>query len=323
MVLVTGGAGYIGSHAVVELLDRGYQVTVVDNLENGIRTNIDPRADFYPADLRDEKSLEKPFQEKQVDYVMNFAAFIRVDESVDEPLKYYENNVGGVINLLKTMRRHAVDKIVFSSTAAVYGEVKGAQPVTESHPLNPINPYGMSKFMAEQVIRDAAAAYDINFVLFRYFNVSGAHEHYNLGQSGKQITALVHMILETAIGNREKLQIFGDDYSTPDGTCIRDYIHVVDLVEAHILGLNVLQKQRNGIYNLGNGNGFSVMQMVEAAGTVVGKTINCEVVSRRPGDPISVVADSRKAVQELGWSPRYTSIKKIIETVWNYKKRNE
>jgi len=322
-ILVTGGAGYIGSHAVVELLDQGHEVVVADNLENGRRDAVDSRASFYRADIREPDTLSSIFENHNIACVMNFAAYIRVDESVEEPLKYYQNNVYGVMKLLETMNKYNVKKIIFSSTAAVYGEVTGNAPVTEEFNTNPINPYGMSKLMAERIIIDSAEAYGINYVIFRYFNVAGAHEKYNIGQSGETITALVHVIMEVALRKREKLYIFGDDYDTIDGTCIRDYIHVVDLVNAHILGLNILEQNKNDIFNLGNGTGFSVKQMVEATEKVLGLEVSKEVVSRRLGDPASVVASSDKAKKLLGWSLHYENIDKIIETVWKFQELNK
>lgn len=317
-ILVTGGAGYIGSHAVVELLDSGYEVVVLDNLENGYIELVDKRAKFYKGDIRDISSFENIFQENKIDAVMNFAGYIKVGESVLEPNKYYINNTYGVMNVIEVMKKYGVKNIVFSSTAAVYGEVKCDGLVTEEYPTNPINPYGMSKLMAEKVIMDAAKAYGINYSIFRYFNVGGAHEKYRIGQKGDGVTALIPIILQVAKGEREKLSIYGNDYPTKDGTGIRDYIHVVDLVRAHILALPSLEKNISGIYNLGNGNGFSVLEMLEAARKVTGKEIEAEVIERRPGDPASVVASSEKAREILKWKPSYTDVSKIIECAWNW-----
>lgn len=317
-ILVTGGAGYIGSHAVVELLDSGYNVIVLDNLENGYIELVDKRAKFYQGDIRDINSFENIFKENKIDAVMNFAGYIKVGESVFEPNKYYLNNTYGVMNVIEVMKKYSVKNIIFSSTAAVYGEVKCDGLVYEDYPTAPINPYGASKLMAERVIIDAAKAYGINYSIFRYFNVGGAHEKYHIGQKGDGVTALIPIILQAAKGEREKLSIYGDDYPTKDGTGIRDYIHVVDLVRAHIAALPALDKNISGIYNLGNGNGFSVLEMLNAAKKVTNIDIKSEVVEKREGDPASVVAASEKAREVLGWNPEYTDVEKIIETAWNW-----
>ena len=315
-ILVTGGAGYIGSHAVVELLDSGYNVIVLDNLENGYIELVDKRAKFYQGDIREINSFENVFKENKIDAVMNFAGYIKVGESVFEPNKYYLNNTYGVMNVIEVMKKYSVKNIIFSSTAAVYGEVKCEGLVYEDYPTNPINPYGASKLMAERVIIDAAKAYGMNYSIFRYFNVGGAHEKYHIGQKGDGVTALIPIILQAAKGEREKLSIYGDDYPTKDGTGIRDYIHVVDLVRAHIAALPALAKNISGIYNLGNGNGFSVLEMLNAAKKVTNIDIKLEVVEKREGDPASVVAASKKAREVLGWKPEYTDVEKIIETAW-------
>lgn len=317
-ILVTGGAGYIGSHAVVELLDSGYNVIVLDNLENGYIELVDKRAKFYQGDIRDINSFENIFKENEIDAVMNFAGYIKVGESVFEPNKYYLNNTYGVMNVVEVMKKYNVKNIIFSSTAAVYGEVKCDGLVYEDYPTAPINPYGASKLMAERVIIDAAKAYGINYSIFRYFNVGGAHEKYHIGQKGDGVTALIPIILQAAKGERERLSIYGDDYPTKDGTGIRDYIHVVDLVRAHIAALPALDKNISGIYNLGNGNGFSVLEMLNAAKKVTNIDIKSEVVEKREGDPASVVAASEKARDILGWKPEYTDVEKIIETAWNW-----
>ncbi|MGL5348967.1 MAG: UDP-glucose 4-epimerase GalE [Cetobacterium sp.] len=319
-ILVTGGAGYIGSHAVVELLDSGYDVIVLDNLENGYIELVDSRAKFYKGDIRDISTFENIFIENKIDAVMNFAGYIKVGESVNEPNKYYLNNTYGVMNIIEVMKKYNVKNIIFSSTAAVYGEVKCDGLVYEDYPTNPINPYGWSKLMAERVIIDAAKAFGLNYSIFRYFNVGGAHEKYHIGQKGEGVTALIPIILQTAKGERERLSIYGDDYSTPDGTGIRDYIHVVDLVKAHIAALPSLEKNTSGIYNLGNGTGFSVLEMLNAAKQVTGIDIKSEIIERRAGDPASVVAASEKAREVLGWKPEYIDVSKIIETAWNWYK---
>lgn len=319
-ILVTGGAGYIGSHAVAELLDSGYSVIVLDNLENGYKELVDKRAKFYLGDVREPETFENVFKENKIDGVMHFAGYIKVGESVLEPGKYYINNTYGVMNILEMMRKYSVKNIVFSSTAAVYGEVKCEGLVEENYPTNPINPYGASKLMAERVIEDAAKAYGLNYSIFRYFNVGGAHEKHHIGQKGEGVTALIPILLQVAKGERKKLEIYGNDYPTKDGTGIRDYIHVVDLVRAHISALPVLDRNISGIYNLGNGNGFSVLEMLSSAREVTGEPIDAEFTPRRLGDPAAVVASSEKARTILGWEPEYTEVSKIISTAWNWYK---
>lgn len=320
--LITGGAGYIGSHAVVELLDKGHDVIVIDNLETGHEEFLDKRAVFYNADLRDISSIDNVFKKEKIDIVMHFAAYIKVGESVSNPLKYYRNNTFGIINLLECMKNHSVKNIIFSSTAAVYGEVDGSVKVDEKFKVEPINPYGMSKAMSERIISDSAEAYGIKYVIFRYFNVTGAHEKYNIGQLGDGITALTSRILDVAIGKQDKLLVFGNDYPTKDGTGVRDYIHVKDLVNAHILAALNLDKFNNCVYNLGNGNGFTVFEMIEAAEKVTGCKVAYEVVKRRDGDPASVVADSSKIKEELHWDAEYKTMESIIRTVWAFKQKN-
>lgn len=319
-ILVTGGAGYIGSHATAELLDAGYEVIVLDNLENGYMDLVDSRAKFYKGDVRVPESFEIVFKENDIDAVMHFAGYIKVGESVDEPLKYYENNTYGVMNVLEMMKKYSVKNIVFSSTAAVYGEVKCDGLVLEEYPTNPINPYGASKLMAERIIIDSAKAFGINYSIFRYFNVGGAHEKHHIGQKGEGVTALIPILLQVAKGERKQLEIYGNDYNTPDGTGIRDYIHVVDLVRAHIAALPVLKENISGIYNLGNGNGFSVLEMLESARKVTGEEVKAVFTPRRAGDPAAVVASSQKAREILGWEPTYTDVSVIIDTAWNWYK---
>ncbi|MEG0075201.1 MAG: UDP-glucose 4-epimerase GalE [Eubacterium sp.] len=317
-VLVSGGAGYIGSHAVVQLLDQGYEVVVVDNLSTGHKWAVDNRAEFYECDIRNQNALEKVFKVENIQVVMQFAADIVVAESESDPLKYYDNNVYGTISLLEVMKKNQVKNIIFSSTAAVYGNTEKV-PVEETDPLDPISPYGSTKAFVERILEDCRKAYGFNYCVFRYFNVSGAHEKYPIGQNVKKNTALIPIILEVAAGEREYISVYGDDYATKDGTGIRDFIHVVDLVDAHILGIKKLIKNESAIYNLGNGQGFSVMEMIEAARSVTGKPISIKVGMRREGDIAISIASSEKAKVELDWKPRYPKVEKIIETSWNYK----
>lgn len=317
-ILVTGGAGYIGSHAAAELLDSGYSVVVIDSLENGFMKLVDKRAKFYHGNVQDSNMMDKIFTENKIDAVMHFAGYIKVPESVVEPNKYYINNTYTVMCLLESMRKNNIKNIVFSSTAAVYGDVKEPEPVDENHSKDPINPYGMSKLMSERIIMDCAEAYGLNYSIFRYFNVGGAHEKHDIGQMGEGITALIPLILKAAKGTIPKLSIYGNDFDTKDGTGVRDYIHVVDLVRAHILSLKKLDENVSGIYNLGNGSGFTVLEMLNAAREVTKIDIPAEITSRRPGDPPCVIASSEKAIAELGWKPYYTDVKDIIRTAWEW-----
>lgn len=318
-VLVSGGAGYIGSHAVVQLLDKQYDVVVVDNLSTGHQWAVDKRAPFYQCDIRNKKDLDKIFKKEKIDVVMQFAADIVVADSEKNPLKYYDNNVYGTISLLQTMLENNVKNIIFSSTAAVYGNTEKV-PVEEKDPLDPISPYGATKAFVERILDDCRKAYGLNYCVFRYFNVAGAHEKYPIGQNVKKNTALIPIILEVASGERDFIGIFGNDYDTKDGTGIRDFIHVVDLVDAHILGINKLLKNESAIYNLGNGQGFSVLEMIEAARRVTGHPIPTKISPRRDGDIACSIASSEKAKTELGWMPVYTDVEKIIETAWKYKR---
>ena len=315
-ILVCGGAGYIGSHAVVELLARGEEVVVVDNLQTGHAEALTQGAVFYEGDLRDESFLDRVFAENNIEAVMHFAADSLVGESVLEPLKYYDNNVGGAISLLKAMQKHGVKKIVFSSTAAVYGEAK-KMPILETTETAPTNTYGETKLAIEKMLKWSEQAYGINYVVLRYFNVAGAHPNGVIGEDHNPETHLIPIILDVALGKRDHISIFGDDYDTPDGTCIRDYIHVLDLVDAHILAIEKLRTHgESGIFNLGNGNGFSVKEVIETSRAVTGKKIPEVVAPRRAGDPAKLVASSEKARQELGWKPQYDSLESMIESAW-------
>ncbi|HLU22409.1 UDP-glucose 4-epimerase GalE [Lederbergia graminis] len=315
-ILVCGGAGYIGSHAVAELLARGEEVVVVDNLQTGHKEAITEGALFYEGDLRDEVFLDKVFSENDIEAVMHFAADSLVGVSVKEPIQYYDNNVGGAISLVKVMNKHNVKKIVFSSTAATYGEPKEI-PILETLETNPTNPYGETKLAIEKMLKWSDNAYGLKYVVLRYFNVAGAHTNGIIGEDHNPETHLIPIILQVALGKREKISIFGEDYDTPDGTCIRDYIHVMDLVDAHILAIEKLRKtEESGTYNLGNGNGFSVKEVIETARQVTGHPIPAEVAPRRAGDPAQLVASSEKAKQELGWNPQHASLESMIASAW-------
>ena len=319
-VLVCGRAGYIGSHTVYELIERGHSVVVVDSLIKGHKAAIHNEAKFYLGDIRDEEFMDRVFRENQIDAVIDFAAFSLVGESVNEPFKYYENNVYGTLKLLEAMERANVKKIVFSSTAATYGEPEN-DIIVESDNTNPTNPYGETKLTVEKMLKWADNAYGIKFVALRYFNAAGAHISGKIGEDHNPETHLIPIILQTALGQREKMFIFGDDYDTPDGTCVRDYIHVTDLADAHIKALEKLFKtNKSGIYNLGNGKGFSVKEVIEKAKKVTGKDFKVEIEARRSGDPSTLIASSEKAIKELGWQPKFNTLDKIIETAWNWHK---
>lgn len=317
-ILVCGGAGYIGSHAVAELLERGEEVVILDNLQKGHVAAISEDAKLYDGDLRDEPLLDVLFSENEIEAVMHFAADSLVGESVKEPLKYYDNNVAGAISLLKAMAKHGVKQIVFSSTAAVYGEPTEI-PIKEEAVTNPTNPYGETKLAIEKLLKWCEPALDIHYVVLRYFNVAGAHPNGIIGEDHQPETHLIPIILEVALGKRDEISIFGDDYETEDGTCIRDYIHVMDLVDAHILALEKLRKTgESATYNLGNGNGFSVKEVIDVARKVTGHEIPAVVAPRRAGDPAKLVASSEKAKQELGWDPQHASLESMIESAWNW-----
>jgi UDP-glucose 4-epimerase len=320
-VLVTGGAGYIGSHTVVELLAQGEEVIVLDNLQKGHQRAVMAET-FYQGDIRDTELLEKIFTRHDVEAVIHFAADSLVGESVYEPLKYYDNNVVTAQRLLTKMKEHGVKKIVFSSTAATYGEPKHV-PIRETDPTEPTNPYGETKLAIEKMLKWCDQAYGIKYVSLRYFNVAGAHPDGLIGEDHDPETHLIPIILQVALGQRDSISIFGDDYPTEDGTCIRDYIHVMDLANAHWLALKRLRETgESGIYNLGNGTGFSVKQVIETARKVTGHPIPAHIAPRRAGDPAVLIASYDKAQTELGWVQRYDSLEEIIHTAWNWHKKN-
>ena len=321
-ILVLGGAGYIGSHAVYQLIDRGEHVVVVDSLETGHQEAIPPEASFYQGDIRDIDFLRSVFAKESIDAVVHFAANSLVGESMENPLKYFDNNVYGTQVLLQAMVEFGVDKIVFSSTAATYGEPETI-PITEKLPANPTNAYGETKLTMEKLMKWTEHAHGIRYVSLRYFNVAGARETAEIGEDHSPETHLIPIILETALGQREAITIFGDDYDTPDGTCIRDYIHVEDLIQAHLLALDYLKENgQSDIFNLGSNQGFSVKEMIEAARKVTGKVIPSQISSRRAGDPSVLIASSEKAKEILHWQPSRTSIEKIIADAWNWHSSN-
>lgn len=319
-VLVTGGAGYIGSHAVKALLQDGYHVLILDNLVYGHRDLVEQvlQVELIQGDIQDIPLLNSIFQRYKVEVVMHFSAYAYVGESVTDPAKYYRNNVVATLNLLEAMLGAGIDKFVFSSTCATYG-VPQFIPLTEEHPQHPINPYGATKLMVERILSDFDLAYGLKYVSFRYFNAAGADPSGILGEDHNPETHLIPLVLQTALGKRSSISIFGTDYPTPDGTCIRDYIHVTDLATAHILGLEyLLQGGNSTVFNLGNGNGFSVREVIAAAKEVTGNTIPITKCDRRPGDPPILIGSSEKAKKILGWQPVYPDIKEIVSHAWKW-----
>jgi len=319
-ILVTGGAGYIGSHAVKALGKAGHEICVFDNLSTGHEWAV-LRGRLVKGDLEDRAAIDRALRDFRPEAVMHFAAYIQVEESVREPLKYYRNNVANTLNLLDAMRENGVGYFIYSSTAAVYG-IPEHIPVRESAPLMPINPYGMTKVMIERVLADLAAATDFQYAALRYFNVAGADSGGELGQAYSEATHLITRALKTAHGEFSKLFIFGTDYPTPDGTCIRDYIHVDDLADAHVKALDHLVRTgRSEVMNCGYGSGYSVKEVVETAKRVTGIDFPVEETGRRAGDPPALVADSTKLMQATGWKPRFNDLEYIIRTAWEWEKK--
>ena len=319
-ILVTGGAGYIGSHAVKVLQEQGFQVIILDNLVYGHSdlAEVNLPAKLVVGDIGDRSFLDRLFSTTKIDAVMHFAAFAYVGESVTDPAKYYWNNVVGTLTLLDAMRQHGITNFVFSSTCATYG-VPDSIPITEEHPQRPINPYGAGKLAVERILQDYDTAYGIKSVIFRYFNAAGADPDGLLGEDHQPETHLIPLVLQAAAGKHLAVSIFGTDYETPDGTCVRDYIHVSDLAQAHVLGLQYLMdKQVSQIFNLGNGNGFSVREVIDTASKVTGKPVPVEECPRRSGDPAILIGSSDKARQILGWKPQYADLTTIVEHAWNW-----
>lgn len=314
-ILVVGGAGYIGSHMVKTLLRAGYQVVIFDNLSTGYRDAV-IGGDFVFGDLADRASLAYLFAGYQFDAVMHFASFIQVGESVQQPSKYYQNNVTATLNLLDAMIHANVKHFIFSSTAAIFGQPQYT-PIDEQHPKNPINPYGLSKWMIEQILADYDHAYQLKSICLRYFNAAGADPERKLKERHNPETHLIPLVLQAAIGKLPHITIFGQDYDTPDGTCIRDYIHIADLCQAHLLALEYLQKyQCSTAYNLGNGSGFSVKQVIDLAKEITGKNIPVVMGERRAGDPAYLVANAQLAKNQLGWQPQHADLETIISHAW-------
>jgi len=321
-ILVVGGAGYIGSHTALELIRAGHDVVIADNLVTGYRKAVPAKARFYEGDLRDFDFLDNLFQKERIDAVIHFAAYSLVGESVTNPLKYYENNLYGTKVLLDAMVKNNVDKIVFSSTAATYGEPKNI-PILESDCTCPTNPYGETKLAMEKMFKWTAKAHNLRYVSLRYFNACGADESGTIGEAHNPESHLIPLILQVPNGKRETISIYGTDYDTPDGTCIRDYIHVTDLAQAHILAVKYLTDGgESDIFNLGNGVGYSVREVIETARKVTGHPIPATETPRRAGDPARLVASSEKAKKILGWNPIHDSLEEIIESAWKWHKNH-
>ncbi|MFL0581127.1 UDP-glucose 4-epimerase GalE [Solibacillus silvestris] len=321
MILVVGGAGYIGSHFVKELV-QSHDTVVLDNLSTGHRWAVDDKAIFVQGNLGDSQVVQRLFDSYRIEAVLHFAAFSLVGESVQDPLKYYENNVVGTFNLLKLMKENNINNFIFSSTAATYG-IPQVEIIDEQTSTSPINPYGHSKLMVEQMLQDFSKSYDLNYAILRYFNAAGADESAIIGESHTPETHLIPLILQHLLGQRDSISVYGTDYDTPDGTCIRDYIHVTDIAKAHMIVLDQLLagKKLNTIYNLGNGNGYSVKQVIDICEKVTGKKANVQYVGRREGDPAKLVANAQKIYNEFGWQAQQ-DLKGIIKSAYNWHSSN-
>ena len=321
-ILVLGGAGYIGSHTVSELIDAGDEVVIVDNLETGHIEAVHEKAKFYKGDIRDRAFVDSVFENEKIDGVIHFAANSLVGESMTNPLKYYDNNLCGTKVLLESMVAHKVDKIVFSSTAATYGEPESI-PILETDRTEPTNPYGETKLSMEKMMKWTGVAHGLKYVALRYFKACGAHVDGHIGEAHNPETHLIPLILQVPNGQREAISIFGDDYDTKDGTCVRDYIHVTDLAQAHILAMRYLAAgNESNVFNLGNGVGFTVKEVIETARKVTGHPIPAVVSPRRAGDPAKLIASSEKAKSVLGWKPEHDDLEEIIATAWNWHKNH-
>lgn len=321
-VLVCGGAGYIGSHINKQLYKEGYETVVFDNLVYGHKEAV-KWGNFVKGDLADRGEIEKVFRQYPIEAVFHFAAYAYVGESVDCPEKYYYNNVVNTLNLLQVMKKYGCSKIIFSSTCATYGEPEKL-PITEEMPQKPINPYGTTKRMVEEIFKDYEKAYGLKFVVFRYFNAAGADPEGEIGESHNPETHLIPLVLDAASGIREDIKVFGTAYDTPDGSCVRDYIHVTDLAKAHLLGLHYLEEGRKSdFFNLGNTKGTSVLEVIDAVKRVTGKEFQVTLTGRRAGDPAKLVGSSKKAQEVLGWTPDYGDIDTIVEHAWEWHKKAE
>lgn len=321
-ILVLGGAGYIGSHTAYELIDRGEDVVIADNLETGFIEAVHPKARFYQGDIRNREFIDSVFEKENIEAVIHFAANSLVGESMQNPLKYYDNNLCGTKVLLESMVAHNIDKIVFSSTAATYGEPERV-PILETDNTKPTNTYGETKLSMEKMFHWTGLAHGLRYVSLRYFNACGAHKSGNIGEAHNPETHLIPLILQVPNKKREAISIYGDDYDTKDGTCVRDYIHVTDLAQAHILAVDYLRKgNESNIFNLGNGIGFTVKEVIEAARKVTGDPIKTVTTPRRAGDPAVLIASSEKAKTILGWKPEHAKLEEIIASAWLWHKNH-
>lgn len=321
MVLIVGGAGYIGSHANKELTKRGYKTLILDNLVYGHRDSV-KWGEFIEGDLGDTARLREIFTQYKIDAVMHFAAFAYVGESVTDPKKYYLNNVVNTLNLLNVMLEFGIKKFIFSSTCATYGNPVEI-PITETHPQSPINPYGQSKLMVEKILADYSNAYALSYVALRYFNAAGADAETEIGEDHDPETHLIPLVLDVALGKRESISVFGSDYETKDGTAVRDYIHVTDLADAHILALEYLNNSNEStVFNLGNGLGYSVQEVIDVAKEVTQKEISTVYAPRREGDPSILIGSAEKAKELLGWNPQFPDLKSIIDTAWKWHQKH-
>jgi len=318
-VLVTGGAGYVGSIVAEELLNKGYKVVILDNLQQGHKEAVLPEAELVTADICDAEALGRDFHRYQIDAVMHMAAETVIEYSMTDPRRYFHNNIVGGINLLDIMLKHQVDKLIFSSSAAIYGEPQST-PIEEDHPKLPVNSYGESKLMFEQILNWYGKAYGLKHVSLRYFNAAGATEL--LGEDHRPETHLIPNVLKAALDKDNPVSIFGTDYPTKDGSCIRDYVHITDIAQAHILALERIEQLSARAYNLGNGEGYSVLEVLEAAKKVTGTDIPIEISPRRPGDPAVLVASSERARSELGWKPQFTELGSIVDSAWKWMRKH-
>lgn len=318
-ILVTGGAGYVGSVVVEKLLQQGYQVIVLDNLQQGHKEAVLPEAKLIIADICDTQALDQVFRSYQIDAVMHMAAETVIEYSITDPKRYFHNNIVGGINLLDIMLKYKVDKFIFSSSAAIYGEPQST-PVEENHPKLPVNSYGESKLMFEHILEWYGRAYGFKYVSLRYFNAAGATEL--LGEDHRPETHLIPNILKVALDKSNPVSILGTDYPTEDGSCIRDYVHVIDIAQAHILALEKIDGLKGRAYNLGNGEGYSVLKVVEVAQKVVGAEIPIKISPKRAGDPVALVASSRRAKEEFGWRPKFPQPETIIESAWMWMRKH-
>ena len=318
-VLVTGGAGYVGSIVAEELLNKGYKVVILDNLQQGHKEAVLPEAELVTADICDAEALGRDFHRYQIDAVMHMAAETVIEYSMTDPRRYFHNNIVGGINLLDIMLKHQVDKLIFSSSAAIYGEPQST-PIEEDHPKLPVNSYGESKLMFEQILNWYGKAYGLKHVSLRYFNAAGATEL--LGEDHRPETHLIPNVLKAALDKDNPVSIFGTDYPTKDGSCIRDYVHITDIAQAHILALERIEQLSARAYNLGNGEGYSVLEVLEAAKKVAGTDIPIEISPRRPGDPAVLVASSERARSELGWKPQFTELGSIVDSAWKWMRKH-